>query len=47
MAALMGPSRSQLDRALDPESDVVTLKSLIGTARLVGKKIKIDLLDAA
>ena len=47
MAALMGTSRSQLDRLLDPESDAVTLKSLIRAARLVGKKIKIDLVDAA
>jgi predicted XRE-type DNA-binding protein len=47
MAALMGTSRSQLDRLLDPESDAVTLKSLIRAARLVGKRIKIDLIDAA
>ena len=47
MAALMGTSRSQLDRLLDPESDAVTLKSLARAARLVGKKIKIDLIDAA
>ena len=47
MAALLGTSRSQLDRLLDPESDSVTLKSLIRAARLVGKKIKIDLVDAA
>ena len=47
MAALMGTSRSQLNRLLDPESDAVTLKSLIRAARLVGKKIKIDLVDAA
>jgi antitoxin HicB len=47
MAALMGTSRSQLDRLLDPESDAVTLKSLMRAARLVGKKIKIDLVDAA
>jgi len=47
MAALMGTSRSQLDRLLDPESDAVKLKSLMRTTRLVGKKIKIDLVDAA
>jgi hypothetical protein len=46
MAALMGTSRSQLDRLLDPESDAVTLKSLVRTARLVGKRIKTDLVDA-
>jgi len=47
MAELMGTSRSQLDRLLDPERDAVTLKSLIRAAHLVGKKIKIDLIDAA
>jgi antitoxin HicB len=47
IAALMGTSRSQLDRLLDPESDAVTLKSLVRAARVVGKKIKIDLIDAA
>jgi hypothetical protein len=46
MAAPMGTSRSQLDRLLDRESDAVTLKSLMRTARLVGKKIKIDLVNA-
>jgi hypothetical protein len=47
MAALMETPRSQLDRLLDPKSDGVTLKSLVRAARLVGKKIKIDLIDAA
>jgi hypothetical protein len=42
-----GNLRSQLDRLLDPESGAVTLKSLMRAARLVGKKIKIDLVDAA
>jgi antitoxin HicB len=47
IAALMGTSRSQPDRLLDPESDAVTLKSLVRGARLVGKRIKINLVDAA
>jgi antitoxin HicB len=47
MAGLMGTSRSQPDRLLDPESEAITLKSLMRAARLVGKKIKIDLVDAA
>ena len=47
MADLMGTSRSQLDRLLDPQSEAITLKSLMRAARLVGKKIKIDLVDAA
>ena len=46
MADLMGTSRSQLDRLLDPQSEAITLKSLMRAARLMGKKIKIDLVDA-
>ena len=47
MAERMGTSRSQLDRLLDPASDAVTLETLKRAARLVGKKIKLDLVDAA
>jgi predicted XRE-type DNA-binding protein len=47
MADMMGTSRSQLDRLLDPESEAITLRSLMRAARLVGKRIKIDLVDAA
>ena len=46
MAERLGTSRSQLDRLLDPESDAVTLASLKRAARLVGKKIRMDLVDA-
>jgi|SRR5579875_266543 len=47
MAARMGTSRSQLDRLLDPASDAVTLETLKRAAQLIGKKIKLDLVDAA
>jgi len=35
MADLMGTSRSQLDRLLDPQSEAIKLKSLMRAARLV------------
>ena len=47
MAERMGTSRSQLDRLLDPTSDAVTLDTLKRAAELIGKKIKLDLVDAA
>jgi len=46
-AERLGTSRSQLNRLLDPARDAVTLASLRRAARLVGKKIRIDLVDAA
>ena len=42
MALLLHTSRSQVDRLLDPASDV-TLSSLQRAAILVGRKIQIDL----
>lgn len=42
MAALLRTSRSQVDRLLDPASDV-TLSSLQRAAALVGRKIQIEL----
>jgi predicted XRE-type DNA-binding protein len=47
MAERMGTSRSQLDRLLDPTSDAVTLDTLKRAAELIGKKIKLDLVDTA
>jgi antitoxin HicB len=47
MAERMGTSRSQLDRLLDPTSDAVTLETLKRAAELIGKKIRLDLVDAA
>jgi len=42
MAALLQTSRSQLDRLLDPSSDV-TLSTLERAAALVGRKLSITL----
>ncbi|MFM2089180.1 MAG: hypothetical protein RLZZ237_4049 [Pseudomonadota bacterium] len=42
MAALLQTSRSQLDRLLDPHSDV-TLSTLERAAALVGRKLSITL----
>ena len=43
MAALLQTSRSQLDRLLDPSSDV-TLSTLERAAALVGRKLSITLI---
>ena len=42
MAALLKTSRSQVDRLLDPTSDV-TLSTLQRAAALVGRKVQIEL----
>ncbi|WP_215403779.1 XRE family transcriptional regulator [Janthinobacterium sp. JC611] len=42
MAALLQTSRSQLDRLLDPDSDV-TLSTLERAAALVGRKLSVTL----
>ena len=42
MAAMMGTSRAQLNRLLDPEQDV-TLSTLTRAAALVGRKVSIAL----
>jgi antitoxin HicB len=46
MAKSMQTSRAALDRLLDPEYESVTLRTLDKAARAVGKRIKIDLVDA-
>jgi hypothetical protein len=38
----MNTSRSQLDHLLDPENTSITLASLDGLARAVGKQLKIE-----
>jgi transposase len=40
-------SRSQLDRILDPANDQVSLASLVRTAHAVGKRVRLELEDAA
>ena len=42
LAELLKTSRSQVDRLLDPESDI-TLSSLQRAAALVGRKVQIEL----
>jgi len=43
LAALMGTSRSQLNRLLDPENESVTLASLAKAAAALGKRLRISL----
>lgn len=47
MAKRLATSRSQLDRLLDPKNVNVTLKTLSKAARIVGKRLRLDLVDAA
>jgi len=42
LAALLGTSRSQVDRLLDPKRDI-TLSTLQRAAALVGRKVQIEL----
>ena len=46
MAKRLATSRSQLDRLLDPNNDTVTLRTLAKAARAVGKRLRLDLVDA-
>lgn len=45
MAKRMQTSRSQLDRLLDPDNDKVQLDTLNRAAAIVGKRLKIELID--
>jgi len=47
MAARMGTSRSQLDRLLDPENGAVHLETIARAARAVGKRLRLEMVDAA
>jgi len=42
MAALLGTSRTQVDRLLDPQNDI-TLSSLQRAAAMVGRRVVIEL----
>lgn len=44
-ADLLGTSRSQLDRVLDPENEGVTIETLKRAAKVLGKKVVIELVD--
>jgi hypothetical protein len=46
MAEAMRTSRSHLDRVLDPDNVEVSLATLERAARAVGKRLKIELIDA-
>ncbi len=47
MAERMGTSRSQLDRLLDPENSAVQLQTIAKAARAVGKRLRLEMVDAA
>lgn len=47
MAARMRTSRSQLDRLLDPDNAAVHLATITRAAKVVGKEIRLELVDAA
>ncbi|HXZ01077.1 MAG TPA: helix-turn-helix transcriptional regulator [Stellaceae bacterium] len=47
MAKRLATSRSQLDRLLDPNSEAVTLATLKKAAALIGKKVRLELVDIA
>jgi antitoxin HicB len=45
LAALVGTSRAQLDRVLDPSSQNVTIETLKRVALAMGKRLHIELVD--
>ncbi|ETX06237.1 MAG: Fis family transcriptional regulator [Candidatus Entotheonella gemina] len=47
MAARMQTSRAALNRLLDPNNSSVTLHTLQKAAQVVGKRLRLELLDAA
>lgn len=47
MAERMKTSRSQLDRLLDPKNAAVQLSTITRAAKVVGKKLRLELVDAA
>lgn len=46
MARRMGTSRSSLDRLLDPQVPSVTLLTIEKAARVLGKAVRIQMVDA-
>lgn len=46
MARRLGTSRSQLDRLLDPRNATVQLDTIARAAQALGKKLRIELVDA-
>lgn len=47
MARRMGTSRSSLDRLLDPEVPSVTLLTIERAAHVLGKRVRLQMVDAA
>jgi DNA-binding phage protein len=47
MAERLGTSRSQLDRLLDPENGAVQLHTIAKAARAIGKRLRLEMVDAA
>ena len=47
LAKQMHTSRTQVDRMLDPESGNVTIETLQRAAALVGRRVQIELVEAA
>jgi DNA-binding phage protein len=47
LATQMRTSRTQIDRVLDPEAGNVTIETLQRAAALVGRRLKIELVNAA
>jgi len=45
MAEKMGTSRSSFDRLLDPNNTSVTLDTIKRAAKVVGKRVKFELVD--
>jgi transcriptional regulator with XRE-family HTH domain len=46
MADRMKTSRAQLDRLLNPQNTSVTLHTLQRAAAILGKRVRLDLVDA-
>ena len=46
MAKQLKTSRTQVSRILDPTNDAVTIESLSEAARVLGKRIHLELVDA-
>ncbi len=47
MKRQLGTSRTEIYRLLDPTNDAVSLATLKRAAAAVGKRLKVDLIDAA
>lgn len=46
LAEEMGTSRTQVDRALDPAAENVTIETLQRAAAVMGKRVRLELVEA-